>query len=157
MTRYRITHRTSYRYDDDVSSSFGRTHLVPWDTHRQTCEQAEITVTPDRDELREHTDWFGNRSTYFAVTTPHRVLTVLAESVVTITAPALRPPAPSWEAVRDRLVVGAALVDNGDAQAAELLLEARGYTLPSPRLPRLPPTPGSRSHPVDRSTRPRST
>ena len=51
--------------------------------------------------------------------------------------PAPRPSAPSWEAVRDRLAVGAAPVDNGDEQAAELLLEARGYTLPSPRLPPL--------------------
>ena len=60
-----------------------------------------MTVTPTPAELREHTDWFGNRSTYFAVTTPHRSLTVLAESVVTIAAPDPEPVTPGWEEVRD--------------------------------------------------------
>ena len=61
--RYRVSHDTSYRYDGDVSSSFGRAHLLPRDGHRQRCRQATVTVTPTPAELREHTDWFGNRST----------------------------------------------------------------------------------------------
>jgi transglutaminase-like putative cysteine protease len=159
VTRYRITHQTSYRYDDDVTGSFGRAHLLPRDTERQTCEHAEITVTPAPAEVREHTDWFGNRSTYFAVTTPHRALTVSAESVVTITAEASRPAAPSWEAVRDRLAVGVAPAEHGDERAAEMHVEARGYALPSPRLPPLAAATdyARTSFPAGRSTRPRST
>jgi transglutaminase-like putative cysteine protease len=126
--RYRVSHDTSYRYDGDVSSSFGRAHLLPRDGHRQRCQQATVTVTPTPAELREHTDWFGNRSTYFAVTTPHRSLTVLAESVVTITDPDPAPVTAGWEEVRDQLATG---------RGSEQLLEARGYTLPSPRLPPL--------------------
>jgi transglutaminase-like putative cysteine protease len=128
--RYRVSHDTSYRYDGDVSSSFGRAHLLPRDGHRQRCQQATVTVTPTPAELREHTDWFGNRSTYFAVTTPHRSLTVLAESVVTITDPDPDPDpvTAGWEEVRDQLSSG---------RGSEQLLEARGYTLPSPRLPPL--------------------
>jgi transglutaminase-like putative cysteine protease len=126
--RYRVTHDTSYRYDGDVSSSFGRAHLLPRDGHRQRCQQATVTVTPTPAELREHTDWFGNRSTYFAVTTPHRSLTVLAESVVTITDPDPEPVTAGWEEVRGRLATG---------RGSEQLLEARGYALPSPRLPPL--------------------
>lgn len=127
--RYRITHSTDYAYDDDVGTSFGRAHLLPREDDRQHCELAAVTVTPAPAELREHIDWFGNRSTYFAVTTPHRELAVLAQSVVTIADPAPRSPAPPWEAVRDRLRSGA---------ADEQLLEARGFALPSPRLPVLP-------------------
>jgi transglutaminase-like putative cysteine protease len=126
--RYRVSHDTSYRYDGDVSSSFGRAHLLPRDGHRQRCRQATVTVTPTPAELREHTDWFGNRSTYFAVTTPHRSLTVLAESVVTITDPDPEPVTTGWEEVRERVTSG---------RGSEQLLEARGYTLPSPRLPPL--------------------
>lgn len=134
-SRFRITHSTQYTYDDDVSTSFGRAHLLPRDGRGQSCQQAAVTVTPEPTELREHTDWFGNRSVYFAVTTPHRRLTVLAESVVTITDPDPPGPAPGWEAVRDRLATGP---DGSDDQAAAELLAACGYVLPSPRLPPLP-------------------
>ena len=84
MTTYRITHRTTYGYDDEVGESFGRAHLLPRDRPGQTCLDAQITVTPRPAELREHTEWFGNRATYFAVTQGHRQLAVLAESTVAV-------------------------------------------------------------------------
>ncbi|MBC8092239.1 MAG: transglutaminase family protein [Pseudonocardia sp.] len=120
MSTYRVTHRTSYTYDGDVSASFGRAHLLPTDRPRQTCTDALVTITPPPDEQHEHTDAFGNRSTYFSVTTPHRALTVQAESTVTV-APAARPDAQPWEKVRDGL-------------ATSTQIDARGYVLPSPRL-----------------------
>ncbi|NMK65687.1 transglutaminase family protein, partial [Staphylococcus capitis] len=30
--RYQVTHRTLYRYSDDVTSSYGRGYLTPRDT-----------------------------------------------------------------------------------------------------------------------------
>ena len=125
MNTYRITHRTTYGYDDEVGESFGRTHLLPRDRPGQTCLDAQVTVTPRPAELREHTDWFGNRATYFAVIEDHRRLSVLAESTVAVDE---RPPpatTPPWETVRDRL----------RGATDPLLLDARGYALPSPRLP----------------------
>ena len=126
---YRITHRTTYGYGDDVGESFGRAHLLPRDRPGQTCLDAQVTVSPRPTELREHTDWFGNRATYFAVTRSHRRLTVLAESTVAVD---VRPAqaidlmsGPPWEAVRDGL----------RGATDPLLLDARGYALPSPRLP----------------------
>ncbi len=123
MTTYRVTHRTSYTYDGDVSASFGRAHLLPSDRTRQTCTDAALLITPTPDEQLEHADAFGNRSTYFSVTTPHRALTVLAESTVTV-APTGVPRAPAWENVRDDL----------RSALAPAHLDARGYVLPSPRL-----------------------
>jgi transglutaminase-like putative cysteine protease len=122
---YRIRHRTSYAYDDDVSTSYGRAYLLPRDRQGQECREARLAVTPEPDELREHVDYFGNRSVYFAVSTPHRRLDVLAESVVTVDD---RPPVAAgaaWEDVRDGL----------RGATAALLLDARTFTLPSPRLP----------------------
>lgn len=134
MTRsYRITHHTAYDYDRDVTGSFGRAHLTPRETGGQTCRSAAVTVTPAAAEQREHLDWFGNRSTYFAVRTPHRSLSVLAESEVTVADPPPREPTISWEAVRDRLAAGAS-----GAAAPDELLQARGFALPSPRLRPLP-------------------
>jgi transglutaminase-like putative cysteine protease len=134
MTRsYRITHHTAYDYDQDVTGSFGRAHLIPRETDGQTCRAATVTVTPAAAEQREHLDWFGNRSTYFAVSTPHRSLSVLAESEVTVSDPPPREPTSSWEAVRDRLAAGRA-----GAAAPDELVQARGCALPSPRLRPLP-------------------
>jgi transglutaminase-like putative cysteine protease len=122
---YRITHRTTYGYDDDVGESFGRAHLLPRDRPGQTCLDALVTVTPRPAELREHTDWFGNRATYFAVTQRHRLLAVLAESTVAVAERPAQAATPPWEAVRDRL----------RGATDPLLLDARAYALPSPRLP----------------------
>jgi len=83
---YRITHRTTYGYGGDVGESFGRAHLLPRDRPGQTCLESRGTVSPRPAELREHTDWFGNRATYFAVTSSHRKLEVLAESTVAVDA-----------------------------------------------------------------------
>ena len=124
MRSYRISHRTTYRYDDDVSSSFGRAHLLPREGPGQTITEAAVTVEPAPDELRDHIDAFGNRSTYFSVRTEHRQLTVLASSLVTVADVLPLADGPAWDGVRDGL---------HGAMSAELL-DVIGYTLPSPRL-----------------------
>jgi len=125
VSTYRITHRTSYRYDGDVGTSFGRAHLLPRQGPRQTIREARVTVDPEPAELRDHSDAFGNTSTYFCVTTSHRELTVLAESLVEVAqVPPPTSPTP-WEVVRDGL----------RTTPTPELLDARGYVLPSPRLP----------------------
>ncbi len=125
MRTYRIRHRTSYTYDDEVTGSYGRAYLLPRDRPGQRCREARLAVTPAADELREHVDFFGNRSTYFAVSTPHRRLDVLAESVVVVEDRPAATGDPAWEDVRDGL--------RGATTA--LLLDARTFVLPSPRLP----------------------
>ena len=122
---YRISHRTTYGYDGDVGESFGRAHLLPRDRPGQTCLEGRVTVSPRPAEQREHTDWFGNRSTYFAVTRSHRKLEVLAESTVAVDDRSFPASTPPWEEVRDGL----------RAATDPLRLDARTFTLPSPRLP----------------------
>lgn len=120
---YRITHRTAYEYSGEVTTSFGRAHLLPRTQPDQRCAQARVVVVPEPDELREHVDAFGNRSTYFCVRTPHRALTVLAASTVTVARAVISPGLRAWEEVRD--------LKAGD-------LDARPFALPSPRLPARP-------------------
>ncbi len=122
---YRISHRTTYGYDGDVGESFGRAHLLPRDRPGQTCLEGRVTISPRPAEQREHTDWFGNRSTYFAVTRSHRKLEVLAESTVAVDDRSFPASTPAWEEVRDGL----------RAATDPLRLDARTFTLPSPRLP----------------------
>lgn len=124
---YRITHRTHYVYGDDVATSFGRAYLLPREQPGQSCRAAEVVLDPPPDEQREHLDSFGNRSTYFVVRTVHRELTVLAHSTVVVDR--TQPPQAElpWEQVRDGLT--------GLDPAT---LDARTFTLASPRLPALP-------------------
>jgi transglutaminase-like putative cysteine protease len=100
--RYRVSHRTTYSYDDDVSDSLGIAYLVPRELSWQHVAGRSLTVTPEPLDRTEDLDYYGNTATYFQVTEPHRVLDVLAVSDVEVRAPehddeALRAP---WESAR---------------------------------------------------------
>jgi transglutaminase-like putative cysteine protease len=81
---YRITHRTEYRYAQDVTASYGQLHLLPRDGDRQRRRSASITLAPGPDVLRSREDFFGNTVSYFEIHDPHRALTVTAQSVVEV-------------------------------------------------------------------------
>jgi transglutaminase-like putative cysteine protease len=83
-TVYRVTHRTSYQYEQEVSASYGQLHLLPRELPGQRCRRAELTVDPAPGVLRERLDFFGNRVGYFALHEPHERLTVTATSVVEV-------------------------------------------------------------------------
>ncbi|MFT4034238.1 MAG: transglutaminase family protein [Patulibacter sp.] len=101
MRTYRITHRTAYRYEQDVSASYGRMRLLPRDAPRQRCVQSSVWLNPLPADHSEHTDLFGNRVEYFSIHEPHRELVITAESVVEVQAPAGLPLAADqpWEQV----------------------------------------------------------
>ncbi len=125
MTAYRVTHRTRYRYAEEVAASYGLAHLLPRDTPGQVCRSARLDVVPTPDLVRERTDFFGNRALHFSLHEPHVELAVTATSVVEVTgtAPDLRVLAQRpWEDVRDTVRAG--------TDAA--LLDARTFVLDSP-------------------------
>lgn len=101
---YRVVHRTLYSYSDDVSISYGRAHLVPRALPGQRCLNNEIVLEPGAAELRDHVDFFGNVSTYYAVRERHRSLQVTSTSEVLVDRPAAgvaELDEHSWEQVRD--------------------------------------------------------
>jgi transglutaminase-like putative cysteine protease len=123
--RYRVTHRTEYRYDAVVSTSFGTAHLLPRELDDQRCAKATVTITPDPAELREHVDYFGNRTLYFAVRHPHRKLVVTSSSEVDVqprSSDATLLGEQRWELVRDRLT----------RELTEDAIDARQFVLDSP-------------------------
>jgi transglutaminase-like putative cysteine protease len=123
---YRVIHRTEYRYESDVSSSYGELYLLPRDTPDQVCRSCEVRIDPDPDDYRERTDFYGNRTAYFAVLEPHTRLIVTAESEIDVSRPGSLPlPVDqAWETVRDRLRVD----PHDDA------FDARGFVLASPKV-----------------------
>jgi transglutaminase-like putative cysteine protease len=123
-----VTHRTEYVYESVVSSSFGEAHLAPRELPHQRCGPAQIRITPEPSEQRERVDYFGNRSTYFAVLRPHTKLIVTSTSEVEVTPPPATLPLladQSWEVVRDRL----------RRDLSDDVVAAREYVLDSPLTP----------------------
>lgn len=99
MTTYRVRHRTTYRYDSPVASGQTLCHLLPRaDAPGQQVLSAALTVEPDADEVSEHLDAFGNRVSIVWFHLPHRELTIVAESVVSVSPPPPGLPwSPPWE------------------------------------------------------------
>lgn len=118
---YQVVHRTDYTYDDVVNESHGRAHLMPRDEPGQRVIMRSVVVDPEPDELHEHLDYYGNRSTYFRLTSKHRSLSVTSSCQVEVE----RDPVP-WSAMDD---ARGAAADDVDLLARELLL-------PSPLIPR---------------------
>ncbi|MGH9022919.1 MAG: transglutaminase family protein [Acidimicrobiia bacterium] len=123
---YRVVHRTEYRYESEVSSSYGELYLLPRNGPGQLCHSSRVAIEPEPHDYRERTDFYGNRAAHFAVLEPHTRLTVTAESTVTVSRPGSLPLPldQAWEGIRDRLRLDP--TDEG--------FDARGFLLDSPKI-----------------------
>ncbi len=99
--KYRITHRTVYRYSRPVTVSRHAARLEPRTLAEQRCEEFSLQISPSSAVRRERLDYFGNRVCFFSIQELHQRLEVIAESLVSVAA--VTPPAvtlsPPWEAV----------------------------------------------------------
>ena len=103
---YRVTHRTQYRYESEVTSSYGQLHLLPRDFPGQVCRESRLRIEPEPNDFRERCDFYGNRTAYFAVLEAHTQLTITAESVVDVEGrhgELAGAGDQAWEVARDRL------------------------------------------------------
>lgn len=82
---YQLTHRASYSYPEQVTNSYGRAMLLPRHINGQRVHRAVLDVDPEPADSSERLDVAGNRTSFFHVTAPHRVLEVSARSLITVT------------------------------------------------------------------------
>ncbi|OBG75285.1 hypothetical protein A5700_00130 [Mycobacterium sp. E1214] len=135
--RHRVTHRTQYRYSDVVTSSYGRGFLTPRDSLRQRCVAHELTIDPAPSDSSTSEDIFGNVSSYFHITEPHRALTITSDSIVDVFPPAPGrytdgPATRPWEAARPSGPAGALAAEfTLDLRPPEITDEVRDYAAPS--------------------------
>jgi transglutaminase-like putative cysteine protease len=86
--RYRIEHRTVYRYSDEVSTSFGRGYLRPREIPgAQRCLAYSLAIEPEPSDLTHDVDVYGNPNSYFHVTASHTELVVTGLSEVEVQRP----------------------------------------------------------------------
>ena len=100
--RYRISHRTTYSYDEPVTDSFGVAYLTPRRLPWQRVDSSEVRVAPTPSDRASEVDYHGNEATYFQVTERHTTLEVDALSEVEVEDPVHSDEALSqpWERAR---------------------------------------------------------
>ncbi|MEM0895468.1 MAG: transglutaminase family protein [Verrucomicrobiota bacterium] len=121
--KYDIHHRTTYNYEENVSYSHHLARL------RAPHGSSRFLIAPNPDNISHYRDYFGNPTTYFTLTTPHKSLVIDAYTTISLeengAASAQLDLSQPWELVRDTLRNSTA---PGDLAAAE-------FTFPSPLCP----------------------
>ena len=82
--RYRITHQTTYTYEQTVRSCYNEAHLIPRNGPHQRRLNYRVDVEPAPYDRTEREDFFGNRVLYFAIEEPHDTLITTATSEVSL-------------------------------------------------------------------------
>ncbi|MDH6246965.1 transglutaminase family protein [Mycobacterium sp. OTB74] len=135
--RYLVTHRTAYRYSDDVTSSYGRGYLTPRHGTRQRLLTHDLVVDPEPSDRSTSPDAYRNISSYFHVTQSHRELIITASSTVEVDPPPAQwysegSGGAPWELSRPVGPSGALAVEFAlDLRPAEITDEVRAYAAPS--------------------------
>ena len=103
--RYRITHRTLYRYPDPVAICQNQVRMMPRTIGNVQCDHVKCTIAPEPDSTEQHLDYFGNQVFSFAIESVHRELDVLVESEVTVSERAIptAAAAPNWRDIVRRV------------------------------------------------------
>jgi transglutaminase-like putative cysteine protease len=127
--RYQVRHLTRYAYPNSVACAHQLAHLSPRSTHWQAVESHRIEIEPVPAERADGVDYFGNGIVRFMIDAPHKVLSVVAESVVELVsnAPDAAAASPAWEQAR---ALPAAWGPNVD-------LDVEQYRVASPMVPLL--------------------
>jgi len=105
MTRYTISHVTTYEYTEPVSLCQNVAHLSVRKSDRQRSEPSVLSISPQPAVIEDRVDYFGNPVHYFTIQEPHRELTVGASHRINVfhTPGVESGVTVPWEAVRDRL------------------------------------------------------
>jgi transglutaminase-like putative cysteine protease len=100
---YHVTHRTTYRYEEPVSTSYHALRLTPRTLVHQKCYWSKLAMDPSPAFSSDSSDYFGNAVVLFTLQEPHEELTVEATSKVEVLARALPEPGatPAWEQIAD--------------------------------------------------------
>ncbi|MFA6960584.1 MAG: transglutaminase family protein [Opitutaceae bacterium] len=92
--RFRITHRTHYRYAGSASESFMEARLTPTTDASQKLLSRQLVTTPAAN-THSYTDYFGNTVETFSIVKRHRELVM--ESVCEVETTPVPPPSAALE------------------------------------------------------------
>jgi transglutaminase-like putative cysteine protease len=81
---YRVTHRTTYRYNDPASIGNHMACLKPRTLPWQSVRRFDLTIHPEPSSLIERIDYFGNTLHVFSIQDQHKELIVETNSDVEV-------------------------------------------------------------------------
>ncbi len=84
MMIYNIYHKTTFKYESDVSFSHNIARLKPKETPSQALLSFSMEIEPKVFESHEFIDMFGNTNTHMLIREPHHALSVTGKSKVEI-------------------------------------------------------------------------
>lgn len=128
LSRYRIRHRTAYRYSGRIDLCHSLAHLAPRTDGGQLIDSHEIEIIPAPDFRSERHDYLGNTIHLFSIERSHKSLEVISQ--LTVSKPNIDPVLPvsriSWDALK---------VDQADTDATGTRFGH--FLLPTPACPHL--------------------
>jgi len=103
--RYRVTHVTTYSYEEIVSIGHNEVRLEPRSTPRQRRPVTALAIEPTPAVIATELDYFGNPTTFFTVQEPHSRMVLTARSDLELAAarPLEQEPLLPWEELRENL------------------------------------------------------
>ena len=99
MSRLRIRHETTFRYEAEVVASYNELRMRPMMSDRQFVLTEHLMVTPLTSQ-QNFIDYWGTRVTSVEILQPHDSLNVIAESLVEIFRAQESGPELTWDELR---------------------------------------------------------
>lgn len=99
---YTVRHRTTYRYEEEVSFAQCVLRLTPRSSPTQTVLRSAVVVQPKPVQTQVGRGAFGERTLRVQIDEPHELLVIESQARVDLHVPPVGDPADSdaWEAVR---------------------------------------------------------
>ncbi|NPC55666.1 transglutaminase family protein [Caenimonas soli] len=98
-----VVHETRYAYSPVVKTAQHMAHLKPAHNGQQRLLSHQLTISPAPAQQSEAIDIYGNTRAFFSLETTHPKLKVMAQSLVSTSAPRVPQSDMPWEEVRERL------------------------------------------------------
>ncbi len=100
---YAVRHKTTYRYEAEVTFARCVLRLRPGSSATQTVLESSLSVTPEPSSSFDRIGPFGESTHTVVIETPHRALVIEAQALVDVhTPPARLDFGAPWESVRAR-------------------------------------------------------
>lgn len=96
MSVLKIVHRTTFKYDRTIATSYNEARLTPAWLPRQRVLESKIDITP-ASWKSQYRDYWETDVTVFEVSEPHDSLTVVASSQVEVTPTPAREERMGWD------------------------------------------------------------
>ena len=96
MSRYRVVHRTGFRYGQPVMASYNEVRMLPARDDSQVVFSSKLEIRP-HPASHEYQDYFGTRVVMFEVLEPHAELEIVSTNTVELRAAAEASNSLSWD------------------------------------------------------------